>query len=261
MSPPLPRGPTYQGGMVAVLVPIGHGICRPGRSTAGHRPLHDRCLPCRVRHLRAVVGSSSSGRLLGRPHDLRRHHAASRASRTSIVPTTGSAKSWSGAGGFPAVPLVTVLVERLKTTERGSPSCRRAYGTCRHLTSSPTLLGPGLVARGARATSVLNPVTIGVAEQNDGVRLEIYVRPGASRTAVGGEYDGRLVVRVVEPADHGRATVAAINAVADALKIARPAVTLVRGAASRRKLVEVHPGAPGERSIAELIASLRSPAN
>ena len=60
MSPPLPRGPTYQGGMVAVLVPIGHGICRPGRSTAGHRPLHDRCLPCRVRHLRAVVGSSSA---------------------------------------------------------------------------------------------------------------------------------------------------------------------------------------------------------
>ena len=78
---------------------------------------------------------------------------------------------------------------------------------------------------------------------------------------VGGEYDGSLVVRVVEPADQGRATVAAINAVADALKIARPAVTLVRGAASRRKLVEVDTGAPGERSIAELIASLRSQAN
>jgi uncharacterized protein len=107
----------------------------------------------------------------------------------------------------------------------------------------------------------LNLLTVGEADHNDGVRLEIYVRPGASRTVVGGEYDGRLVVRVVEPADDGRATVAAINAVADALKTSRPAVTLVRGAASRRKLLEVDTGAPGERSIAELIASLRSQPN
>ena len=107
----------------------------------------------------------------------------------------------------------------------------------------------------------MNPLTIGVADQNNAVRLEIYVRPGAVENRGRGEDDGRLVVRVVEPADQGRATVVAMNAVADALKIARPAVTLVRGAASRRKLVEVDTGAPGERSIADLIASLRSLAN
>ena len=126
--------------------------------------------------------------------------------------------------------------------------------------TAPSRNGP-LTRWGARARPVLNLLTVGEADQNDGVRLEIYVRPSASRTVVGGEYDGRLVVRVVEPADDGRATVAAINAVADALKIARPAVTFVRGAASRRKLLEVDTGALGERSIAELIASLRSQPN
>ena len=38
------------------------------------------------------------------------------------------------------------------------------------------------------------------------VRTEIHVRPGASATTVGGEYDGALVVRVVEPPEGGRAT-------------------------------------------------------
>jgi uncharacterized protein YggU (UPF0235/DUF167 family) len=41
------------------------------------------------------------------------------------------------------------------------------------------------------------------------MRVEIRVRPSASETAVGGEYGGALVVRVVEPADAGRGTDAA----------------------------------------------------
>ena len=48
------------------------------------------------------------------------------------------------------------------------------------------------------------------------MRLEIYVRPSASVTIVGGSYDGALVVRVTEPPDAGRATRAALRAVADA---------------------------------------------
>ena len=71
------------------------------------------------------------------------------------------------------------------------------------------------------------------------VRVEIYVRPSATATMVGGEYGGAMVVRVVEPPDRGRATDAALRAVADALSISRRAVTLVRGTTSRRKVVDI----------------------
>jgi len=59
---------------------------------------------------------------------------------------------------------------------------------------------------------------------------------------VGGEHDGALVVRVSERAVDGRATEAALAAVAAAFGVRRHAVTLVAGATSRRKLVDV-PGA------------------
>jgi len=77
------------------------------------------------------------------------------------------------------------------------------------------------------------------------VRVEIYVRPNSSRAAVGGDFDGALVVRVAEPPDAGRATEAAVRAVAAALGLPRRSVTLVRGATSRRKLLEVEP-LPGD---------------
>lgn len=80
------------------------------------------------------------------------------------------------------------------------------------------------------------------------MRLEIYVRPGTSKTAVGGEYDGLLVVHVVEPADAGRATAAALRSVAAALDVPRRSVRLLRGATSRRKLLEIDAGeGEGER--------------
>ncbi len=71
------------------------------------------------------------------------------------------------------------------------------------------------------------------------MRLEIHVRPGASRTGVGGAHDGALLVRVTEPAHAGKATAAALKAVADALEVPPRSVTLVRGATTRRKLIEV----------------------
>ncbi|MGY5883861.1 DUF167 domain-containing protein [Modestobacter lacusdianchii] len=74
------------------------------------------------------------------------------------------------------------------------------------------------------------------------MRVAIRVRPGASRTAVGGEHDGALVVRVTARAVDGRATEAALAAVAAAFGVRRSAVTLVTGATSRSKLVEVDGG-------------------
>ena len=68
---------------------------------------------------------------------------------------------------------------------------------------------------------------------HDGVvRFSIRVRPGASRTVVGGLHDGALVVRVTARAVDGKATEAALQAVAEAIEVRRSAVSLVTGASS-----------------------------
>jgi uncharacterized protein len=76
------------------------------------------------------------------------------------------------------------------------------------------------------------------------VRITIRVRPGSARPGVGGEQAGALVVRVSAQAVDGRATQAALAAVADAFGVRRGAVTLVTGKASRTKVVDVAGGDP-----------------
>jgi uncharacterized protein len=71
------------------------------------------------------------------------------------------------------------------------------------------------------------------------VRISVWVRPGSARPGVGGEHDGALVVRVSARAVDGRATAAALSAVAAAFGVRPSAVTLVRGAVSRAKVVDV----------------------
>jgi uncharacterized protein YggU (UPF0235/DUF167 family) len=75
------------------------------------------------------------------------------------------------------------------------------------------------------------------------MRVLLRVRPGASRTAVGGRYDGpagpALVVAVAARAVEGQATKAVLRAVAAAFGVRSSAVTLVRGATSRDKLVDI----------------------
>ena len=73
--------------------------------------------------------------------------------------------------------------------------------------------------------------------------LAIRVRPGSSRTAVGGRYDGpygpALVVAVQAPAVDGRATEAAVRAVAQALGVKPRTVRVKAGQTSRDKLLEI----------------------
>src|SRR5262245_8184838 len=71
------------------------------------------------------------------------------------------------------------------------------------------------------------------------VRVTVRVRPGSARPGVGGKHDGALVVRVSERAVDGRATAAALAAVAAAFCVRRHEVTLVAGASSRTKVVDV----------------------
>jgi uncharacterized protein YggU (UPF0235/DUF167 family) len=73
--------------------------------------------------------------------------------------------------------------------------------------------------------------------------IAVRVKPGASRVRVGGRHDGpngpSLVVAVGAPAVDGRATDAALRAVAAALDLRPAAVRLRSGATSRDKVFVV----------------------
>lgn len=76
------------------------------------------------------------------------------------------------------------------------------------------------------------------------VRFTVRVRPGASRTRVGGAYGDppALIVAVQERAVAGRATTAVLTALAAALAVPKSAVTCVAGATARTKTVVVSSG-------------------
>jgi uncharacterized protein len=71
------------------------------------------------------------------------------------------------------------------------------------------------------------------------MRVTIRVHPGARRPGVGGDHAGALVVRVRARAVDGRATEAALTAVADALSVPRRTITLVTGATTRTKTLDI----------------------
>jgi uncharacterized protein len=76
------------------------------------------------------------------------------------------------------------------------------------------------------------------------MRITVWVRPGSARPGVGGERDGALIVGVSKRAVDGQATEAALAAVAAAFGVPRRAVTLVTGATSRTKILEVEGADP-----------------
>jgi len=71
------------------------------------------------------------------------------------------------------------------------------------------------------------------------MNIAVRVKPGASRTAVGGVHGEALVVAVNAPPVDGRATEAARRALADALGVAASTVSLRSGATSRDKVFTV----------------------
>ena len=75
---------------------------------------------------------------------------------------------------------------------------------------------------------------------NDVARLDVRVRPGAKRNAWTGRMaDGRHKVALAAPPVDGRANAALVAFVAECLGVPRRAVTLVAGAGTRDKRLEV----------------------
>jgi len=85
------------------------------------------------------------------------------------------------------------------------------------------------------------------------VRITIWVKPGSAHPRIGGERSGALVVQVSARAVGGKATEAALAAVATAFGKRRSDVTLVTGALSRTKIIDVAGGDPAV--LARLLAN------
>jgi uncharacterized protein len=84
------------------------------------------------------------------------------------------------------------------------------------------------------------------------VRFEVTVRPRARRSAVSGVRAGALVVSVAAPPVDGAANTELLATIAARLSIPARDVVLVRGAGSRKKVVEVR-GLTAETVRARLV--------
>ncbi len=72
-----------------------------------------------------------------------------------------------------------------------------------------------------------------------GVRLPVKVVPGASRTRLQGELDGRAKIAVAAPPEKGKANAALVAYLAGELGIRRQCVTVVQGQTSPVKTVHL----------------------
>ncbi|WP_025617907.1 DUF167 domain-containing protein [Salinispora cortesiana] len=81
------------------------------------------------------------------------------------------------------------------------------------------------------------------AHGDEPLTVAVRIKPGSSRSRVGGRYPGpygpALVIAVTAPPVDGRATEAALRVLAEALGVRRRAVSLGAGAASRDKIFYV----------------------
>lgn len=71
------------------------------------------------------------------------------------------------------------------------------------------------------------------------MKIEVLVKPRASRSRVLGVREGLLEVAVAAPPVDGAANDALLVCLADFLEVGRSALTIARGTSSRRKLVEI----------------------
>jgi uncharacterized protein YggU (UPF0235/DUF167 family) len=97
----------------------------------------------------------------------------------------------------------------------------------------------------------------GGASEQAVIRTVLYVRPRA-RPGVGGTYADALLVKVPQPAHQGKATAAALAAVSEALGLAPRSVILVRGATTRRKVIDITVPTDIARTVKADLVRLRS---
>lgn len=78
-----------------------------------------------------------------------------------------------------------------------------------------------------------------VLERGTSSRVRLRVKPGARRTCPVGAHGGALKIQVQAPPERGRANQAVVQLVAELIGVEPRRVTLVSGAGSQDKLVEI----------------------
>ena len=85
--------------------------------------------------------------------------------------------------------------------------------------------------------------------QGERLLLQVHVQPGASRTEVAGLHGDCLKIRLAARAIDGEANACLIGFLADALGVAKRAVSIDGGTTSRRKRVSVQSPARGPEAL------------
>lgn len=69
----------------------------------------------------------------------------------------------------------------------------------------------------------------------NGFEIRIYVQPGAKKTQITGEFNGRLKIRLNAPPIDGKANDALIDFISETFGISKSNIKIVRGLKSREK--------------------------
>ena len=84
------------------------------------------------------------------------------------------------------------------------------------------------------------------------VQLFVHAQPGAKRSEVAGLHGTRVKIRLAAPATEDRANEALVAYLAERFSVPRRAVTLVSGAKSRDKRLEIRGAAVGPEAALDV---------
>ena len=77
-------------------------------------------------------------------------------------------------------------------------------------------------------------------EDDRGITFAVRIVPRASATAIAGDYEGALRIRVAAPPVEGAANRELIRFLAKKFKVPQNAVEIVSGASSKKKIIRLH---------------------
>ena len=102
------------------------------------------------------------------------------------------------------------------------------------------------------SAAVLTGLPAWLRDGADGCVISVHAQPGAKHTAVAGLHGEALKIRLAAPPVDGKANAELLRFVAERLGVARSAITLLAGDASRAKRLRVV-GASAAQIVARLV--------
>ena len=91
-----------------------------------------------------------------------------------------------------------------------------------------------------------------------GLRLRVYVQPGARKNQIVGLHDQALKIKIAAPPEDGRANAELCEFLAEFCGVAMSRVHVVSGLSSRRKMVLIEADPAGAAALGDLFAKYQS---